>query len=332
MNTYIESSPRVLTEPPVVEKVADGVSRPLWSVMIPVYNCSKYLVRTLHSVLVQDPGRQHMQIEVVDDCSTDGDVESIVHTLAEGRVEYYRHPRNVGSLKNFYSCLQRSRGYVIHLLHGDDCVKKGFYKKIEQIYHDFPSAGAAYSRYDYIDDVGHVMYCQGKEMDTDGILENWLERLCERQRIQYVAMTVKREVYEKLGGFYGTEYGEDWEMWVRIAAHYPVAYTPEILAQYRRHANSISGKSFTTAKNMEDLLWVMDKINNYLPGGKRQMVRQASRRFYAHYAVKIANALWKDLREKSAVTAQVKAAWNMQKDVFLFYKILKLLTRMTLNL
>jgi len=31
-------------------------------------------------------------------------------------------------------------------------------------------------------------------------------------------MVVKREVYEKLGGFYGVEYGEDWEMWVRIAA------------------------------------------------------------------------------------------------------------------
>ena len=28
---------------------------------------------------------------------------------------------------------------------------------------------------------------------------------------------------------------EDWEMWVRIAAHYDVAYTPEILAEYRLH-------------------------------------------------------------------------------------------------
>ena len=38
-------------------------------------------------------------------------------------------------------------------------------------------------------------------------------------------------------------YGEDWEMWVRIAAHHPVWYEPEPLAVYRKHGISLSGRA-----------------------------------------------------------------------------------------
>ena len=50
--------------------VPEGTPRPVWSVMIPTYNCAKYLRETLVSVLAQDPGPEQMQIEVVDDYST----------------------------------------------------------------------------------------------------------------------------------------------------------------------------------------------------------------------------------------------------------------------
>ena len=46
-------------------------ARPKWSVMIPAYNCARFLAATLESVLAQDPGPAQMQIEVVDDCSSD---------------------------------------------------------------------------------------------------------------------------------------------------------------------------------------------------------------------------------------------------------------------
>jgi glycosyltransferase involved in cell wall biosynthesis len=326
----IEITERIPRVPPVIPVVPEGISRPHWSVMIPVYNCSRYLPAALESVVWQ--GERSMQIEVVDDCSTDDDVEALIQKFGNGRVAYFRQPENVGSLRNFHTCLLRAKGQLIHLLHGDDCVKKGFYRQIEKLYGQYPSAGAAFCRYDYINAEGEIMYSQEKEADHEGILEDWLEKLCERQRIQYASIVVKREVYEHLGGFYGTEYGEDWEMWARIAAHYPIAYTPDILAQYRRHTDSISGKSFVSAKNMEDLSSVMEKIRQYLPREKQQSVLQESRKFYAHYALKTANALWADLGNKGGATAQVRQAWRMHKDPMLLYKIMKLLTRMTLNI
>jgi cellulose synthase/poly-beta-1,6-N-acetylglucosamine synthase-like glycosyltransferase len=39
-----------------------NVIRPIWSVMIPTYNCSIYLKQTIESVLIQDRGIHNMEI------------------------------------------------------------------------------------------------------------------------------------------------------------------------------------------------------------------------------------------------------------------------------
>ena len=55
------------------------------SVMIPTYNCATFLRTTLESVLAQDPGPEQMQIEVVDDHSTEDDPAVVVRALGAGR-------------------------------------------------------------------------------------------------------------------------------------------------------------------------------------------------------------------------------------------------------
>lgn len=300
--------------------------------MIPVYNCSGFLVETLLCVLDQDRGIAQMQIEVVDDASTDADVAALVRSIGKGRIGYFRQPVNVGSLRNFHTCLQRARGHLVHILHGDDLLRPGFYQRMEGLFQRYPTLGAAFCRFAYVDETGRTLFTQDAEMEQEGILTNWLERLAERQRIQYVAMVVRREVYERLGGFYGVEYGEDWEMWMRIAAHYDTGYIPEVLAEYRKHFSSISGKSFVTARNMACLRWVMTKIREHLPLQRRAAIMRASREFYAHYALRVANTLWINFRDKRGASAQAIAAWNMSKDAGLLYKIIKLYTRITLNI
>src|ERR1035438_4192858 len=128
---------RIPLQPPEIKPVPDSVSRPQWSVMIPAYNCSQYLTENIRSVLDQDRGEEQMQIEVVDDGSTDTDVKSLVEKIGNGRVRYYRQPLNVGSLRNFETCLNRATGHYIHLLHGDDKVENGFYEEIESLFTRF---------------------------------------------------------------------------------------------------------------------------------------------------------------------------------------------------
>src|ERR1700758_2683106 len=93
------------TEVPRITPVPSDVKRPLWSVMIPTYNCANYLRETLQSVLAQDPGPDVMQIEVVDDCSTKDDPEGVVREIGQGRVQFYRQPKNGGVTRNFNTCI-----------------------------------------------------------------------------------------------------------------------------------------------------------------------------------------------------------------------------------
>src|SRR4051812_46867758 len=120
------SAERIPQTPPVISPVDNTVHRPLWSVMIPVYNCAQYLKKTLESVLNEHIESADMQIEVVDDCSTDANVEQLDKDVGQGRILYYRQEKNIGSLMNFATCLNRSRGKLIHLLHGDDKIRNGF--------------------------------------------------------------------------------------------------------------------------------------------------------------------------------------------------------------
>jgi len=63
---------------------------PLWSVVIPTFHCARFLRQTLESMLSQGPGPDVMQIEVIDDCSTQDDPESVVRAAAGERVHFCR--------------------------------------------------------------------------------------------------------------------------------------------------------------------------------------------------------------------------------------------------
>jgi glycosyltransferase involved in cell wall biosynthesis len=267
--------------------VPDGTPRPLWSVMIPTYNCAKYLRETLASVLAQDFEPDVMQIEVVDDYSTHDDPKAVVKELGYGRVGFYQQPENVGYIKNFATCLQRSRGRLIHLLHGDDCVRDGFYRKLQRGFDENPEVGAAFCRHMFMDEQGHWTWISCLEQPKSGILSNWLERIAVQQRIQTPSIVVRRDVYEKLGGFDSRMscWGEDWEMWVRIAAHYPVCYEVEPLALYRIRSASLTGNSLRTGKNIQDFRKAIEIVREYLPRDRANTLTQSALRTYAYYAL-----------------------------------------------
>src|SRR3712207_3896442 len=103
---------RIPSSPPQILPVSIA-DTPLWSVMIPVYNCSAFLEECLKSVLVQQLPENDMQIEVIDDASTDADVEALVKQIGKGRVKYFRQKENLGSLRNFETCINRAAGELV---------------------------------------------------------------------------------------------------------------------------------------------------------------------------------------------------------------------------
>jgi glycosyltransferase involved in cell wall biosynthesis len=308
-----------------IAPIPERTLRPLWSVMIPTYNCANYLRETLASVLAQDPGPELMQIEVIDDHSTKDDPEAVVRELAGDRVIFYRQVENVGYIRNFETCLVRSRGRLIHLLHGDDCVKNGFYSKLQQGFELHPEIGAAFCRHMHIDEQGNSTWISWLEQPESGILSNWLARIAVQQRIQTPSIVVRRDVYERLGGFDRRMscWGEDWEMWVRIAANYPVWYEVEPLALYRRGSTSLTGQSVRTGKNIQDFRKAVDIVREYLPKESANKIASTALRNYAFYALNSAKEFI-NLGDSYAAINQLREALRCHFSLALIKPSIKL--------
>ncbi|MEO6549464.1 MAG: glycosyltransferase [Ferruginibacter sp.] len=261
-------------------------SRLVWSVMIPTYNCSKYLQQTIQSVLIQDRGAGKMEIWVVDDCSTDNP-EKIVNEFGNGRINFYKQQYNVGQLNNFSTCLNLAKGIIIHLLHGDDFVHNGFYQKLEAPLLADEEIGAAFTRNDIVDKDGNLVLVSDKLAPSAGVFKNFLGVIGRKQVIQTPSIVVKRAVYEKLGAFNkDLTWLEDWEMWIRIASNYQFYYEPELLASYRIHDQSNTTESLMTGRFVRDVLSCMKVYSEYLrlPGKEQTAMNNAARQHYLNYA------------------------------------------------
>jgi hypothetical protein len=250
----------------------------------------------------------------------------LVKDIGNGRISYYRQQENVGSLRNFETCLNRSKGHWVHLLHGDDMIKPGFYSEIESLIKKYPDIGSAITSFCSIDEDDHESKpLNNYLMKKPGIIDNWLYKIASAQRVQPPSVVVKRDVYEKLGGFFGVEYGEDWEMWIRIAAHYPVAFSPACLAMYRTRKLNISNKSITTEQNYKDLLKVMDAAQKYLPERKRkELKKKALQNFSISYA-RSSYRIYKEDNNNTVSFILARQAFKMNRNIRSLYWIIRLM-------
>jgi glycosyltransferase involved in cell wall biosynthesis len=305
---------RIPETPPQILPLKDDTARPLISVMIPAYNCFAYLKSAMESVLEQDPGPEKMQIEVVDDCSTDGNVEALVHEAGKGRISFFRQETNKGSLRNFETCINRARGHWVHILHGDDQVKQGFYEEIETLFRNYPQAGAAFTGHSLIDSDGDEFWRDTPISPKQGILQDWLYNIAQGIKLQPPAIVVKRSVYEQIGSFFAVHFGEDWEMWVRIASKFSVAYSPECLASYRVHTNNITSRSFLSGQNVKDLKKVLKIIETYLPEQQRKMVMKLAKRNCSLYIASTAHRILYTYKEPKVALHQANSAIRLNQD------------------
>jgi hypothetical protein len=299
-------SPGNADRPPTIPFLPVGLARPFWSVMIPIYNChEQYLRDTLRSVLCQDPGAAEMQIEVIDNCSSIGDPEAVVREMGGGRIEFYRQPLNLGFSGNFNACINRARGQWVHILHGDDTVRADFYSRARSGILAHPEVGAALCRVIYMDEDGLWTGLAEPEGRTPGVLDSgFAERQLLDQRIQFVAIVVRRSTYEDLGGFRSSlSHCVDWDMWKRVAATKSIYYDPEPLACYRLHVESNSSRLVATGENVvEDRQSIEYSCAELVLQEYAPLVRRAARKAAGVRALNRARQLWKN--------GQRAAAWR----------------------
>jgi len=273
-------------EVPTISRFDTAGPRPFWSVMIPTYNPrADYLEEMLRSVLQQDPGPEQMQIQVVDDCSPNVDVEALVRSIVKGRVVFSRTSKNLGLAGCWNACVESAQGEWVHILHQDDFVLPGFYVTLRKNIDD-PNVGAMFCRNAVVNSSSHWIDISELHSEASGVLKGLQEKLFLRQQIQCPAIVVKRLVYENLGGFSSDfRFVLDWEMWRRIANHYPMWFEPAILACYRVHPSSATSRLRLEGDDIREIRKLIEMSTFSRPENDVSRILENSRQLHALLAI-----------------------------------------------
>jgi hypothetical protein len=138
-------------------------------------------------------------------------------------------------------------------------------------------------------------------------LPGFIEKISLSQRIQCPAIVVRRSVYEMLGGFRtDLPFAGDWEMWTRVAAHYPVWYEPMTLAAFRVHSRSYTRVLMRSGETIADLRRCIAISHPLLPPDRAEGISRQARELVAAGALEHALACVTGL----AFTSAVKHVWQ----------------------
>ena len=102
------------------------------SIIVPIYNASKYLKKCLDSLVNQT--KKELEFVLINDGSTD-DSESIIKSYKDSRIKYFKRSNHgIGKTRNFG--INKSTGKYIMFLDSDDYLEEDacelLYKKIEK--------------------------------------------------------------------------------------------------------------------------------------------------------------------------------------------------------
>ncbi len=203
------------------------------SVVIPVRNRQDYIGEALESVLKQT--FQDFEIVVVDAGSTDQTPEIVRQfQRRDPRVRLVsKPPGNIAEAINFG--IRHARGKYIAQLDSDDFYEPETLEAMVETMERNPDAGLAISYYRIVDPDGQpvpLAPVTHLEFDRNNIL-----RVDGAGALRFF----RKRVFEVLGPFneksFG-DYGEDYDMVLRISEHFRILRVHRVLYNYRRHPGS----------------------------------------------------------------------------------------------
>lgn len=215
---------------------------PKASVIIPSYNHSAFVRQCIDSVLVQT--FRDYEIVVVDDGSTDGSLD-ILRGYGDRIRLICQQNRGTQAARN--SGIAASSGEFIAILDSDDAWLPEKLERQMEVFERRPEVGLVYSFAEVVDADGatrSLSWHLGRPVvHPQGALAQLLLG-CD---IPALTAVIHRRCLEAVGGFDETLLGSgDWDLWIRIAAQYPVACVEERLALYRTHTTNTTKALFLT--------------------------------------------------------------------------------------
>jgi glycosyltransferase involved in cell wall biosynthesis len=200
-----------------------------FSIVTCTWNSEPYLAESIQSVLAQD----HPDVEYVfvDGGSTDGTVERIRSIPRD--VVFVTGVRG-GISRAMNEGIRLATGDVVAHLHSDD-----YYLHP----HVLSDVAAAFAR----TGAGWVFGRNKRDVGGRLVDERWqpprysYRQLLKRNFIPHEATFVRRELFERVGGFSEHwKYGMDYDMWLRLGRVAEPVQLDDCLAAFREHGGSLS--------------------------------------------------------------------------------------------
>jgi len=202
---------------------------PRVSVLVTVYNRESYLRDTLQSILAST--FTDIEVIVVDDCSADTSLK-IAQECAEqdSRLQVHSNKQNLGDYPNRMKAASLARGCYIKYVDSDDLIAPEGLEVMMRAMEAHPEVVLG--------------LCQG-ETDPEHPYPEFLtpEAAYQRHFLGRGCLTcgpsgaiMRRDAFEKCGGFRDWGVASDNDLWLRLAAAGPVLFLPPALIWWRRHS------------------------------------------------------------------------------------------------
>ena len=230
-----------------------------FSVIIPVYNKGPYVVKALESVLGQT--FRNFEIIVVDDGSADDSFAKAKAALEGAPVAYrlLRQPNSgVSTARN--NGVAASSGDYICFLDADDWWEKEFLEKMDGLIRDYPEAGIYGTNYFYVKN-GRSHVCIGN-VETGYI--NYCRVYAQEMvmPLTSISVAIPRHVFDEMGGFRPhLKLGEDFDLWIKIALKYKVAFLNEALSNYYQDSDAAWRGVGHLVNPKHHMLWNLDYLS-----------------------------------------------------------------------
>lgn len=214
---------------------------PTIDVVIPVYNCERFIVQALESVMCQD--YLPVRIIVVDDGSTDRTAALVREVRGAVPILYhYQENRGLSAARNAGIRLCTS-DYVAFLDADDEWAPEKLSSQLKIfIAGGWDNLGVVYCRYIHIDEAGDITnsyHVVEPEPENRGYI---FERLLKANMItgSGSGVLVKRSCFERISLFdEELKACEDWDMWLRLSREFQFDYVDRVLVRIRRHPNNM---------------------------------------------------------------------------------------------
>lgn len=244
---------------------------PLISVIIPVYNGEKTIRETIESVLKQT--FSDFEILVINDGSQDATLD-IVTSIDDSRLKVFSYP-NKGLATSRNRGISHASGDFIAFLDADDLWTSDKLEAQLKALQAHPQAAVVYSWTDFIDEFGQALGSGIHKTFNGDVFANLL---ADNFIVNGSNTLIRKQAIIDVGGFDESLVNMgDWDLWLRLSAHFHFVAVPSAQVLYRRTHNSMS---MDVLRLEQAYLKIMERAFNQAPESLKHIKRQSYARFY----------------------------------------------------